>query len=281
VSIEIEVPDPIELSLSDRLRSTYGLNNALVLRRVPGEDSPALRRRLAELAADLLSEIVVPGDVLGLAWARTVNVMVESLTRLARCTVVQLCGVHSRMDMRDSSVETVARAAAISGGAAYPIYAPLVLPDGRTGETLRRQHGIAEAFDAFGSLTKAVVSVGAWQPDQSTVYDVIENERREELARDGVTAEMSAQLFDAGGRVLSTGLRHHVLAIDAEQLRRVPEVVALAGGDAKVAAIDAVLRSGIVTTMITDADAAEGLLERAAADPPSSRAVDRIPPGER
>jgi DNA-binding transcriptional regulator LsrR (DeoR family) len=61
----------------------------------------------------------------------------------------------------------------------------------------------------------------------------------------------------------------------------VPEVVALAGGDAKVAAIDAVLRSGIVTTMITDADAAEGLLERAAADPPSSRAVDRIPPGER
>ncbi|NKQ58943.1 transcriptional regulator [Amycolatopsis sp. K13G38] len=260
VRIEFDLPAPVDVRLSDEVRAAYGLERAFVLDRAASEgDRPQVRRRIGALAARLVSELVTEGDVLGLAWARSVNVMTESVREMARCPVVQLCGVQAGMDMHDRSVETVRQLAAISGGDAYPIYGPLVLPDRRTTEILRRQPGIAETFGQFGQLTKAVVSIGAWLPNESTVYDSLPAAERESIALRGAKAEVAARLFDAEGKPLSTGLAHHVLAISTEELFRIPEVIALGYTAPKAGAIDAVLRSGLVSTLITDTAAAERL----------------------
>ncbi|GAA2341327.1 DeoR family transcriptional regulator [Saccharopolyspora halophila] len=262
VRIEFDMPFPVDVELSERVRAAYGTRRVLVLNRAQSEgERPELRRRVGTLAADLLGEIAVPGDVIGLSWARSVNAMAEAVTTLPRCPIVQLCGVQAGMDMRDRSVETVGRVAAVGGGDAYPIYGPLVLPDRRTTEILRNQPGIAETFEQFGQLTKAVVSIGAWQENESTVYDALPPAERESIRERGATAEIAARLFDADGNSLSTGLAHHVLAIPHEQLRAVPEVIAVGYTTPKAHAIDAVLRSGLVSTLITDAEVADILLD--------------------
>jgi DNA-binding transcriptional regulator LsrR (DeoR family) len=56
-------------------------------------------------------------------------------------------------------------------------------------------------------------------------------------------------------------------------------VIALAGGPAKATAIDAVLRSGLVTTLVIDADTAELLIELARVRPPAQAATARVAPG--
>ncbi|MCP2163548.1 sugar-binding transcriptional regulator [Goodfellowiella coeruleoviolacea] len=272
VRVEFDLPAPVDVGLCEELRSAYGLRRALVLERAPGKQTrPEMRRRIGALAAELLTEIVTKDDVIGLAWARSVNVMTEAIRSLPPCPIVQLCGVQAGMDMYDRSVETVSRLAAVSGGDAYPIFGPLVLPDRRTTETLRKQPGIAETFGQFRNLTKAVVSIGAWQPGESTVYDALGPAEREAIGKRGAKAEVSARLFDADGNALSTGLSHHVLAISAEELRQVPEVIALGYSTPKAEAIDAVLRSGMVSTLITDADTAQLTLELAAKRPPRPR----------
>ncbi|MEV5535281.1 sugar-binding domain-containing protein [Saccharopolyspora shandongensis] len=269
VRIEFDLPVPVDLPMSDEVRAAYGLRRVLVLNRAESKaDRPELRRRIGSLAAQLLAELATPDDVIGLAWARSVNAMAEAVESLPKCPIVQLCGVQAGMDMRDRSVETVGRVAAVGGGYAYPIYGPLVLPDRRTTDILRKQPGIAETFDQFQHLTKAVVSIGAWRQGESTVYDALSPSERDSIGRRGATAEIAARLFDENGNALSTGLAHHVLAITHEQLRQVPEVIALGYTEPKAEAIDAVLRSGIVTTLITDAAAAERILELAAQRPP-------------
>lgn len=266
VRVEFDLPVPVDPALSEELRSAYGLDRVIVLERAERRVTRAeQRRRIGALAAQLLSEIATPDDVIGLSWARSVNVMTEQITSLPRCPIVQLCGVQAGTDMRDRSVETVARLARVSGGAAYPIFAPLVLPDRRTTETLRRQPGIAETFGQFRNLTKAVVSIGAWRENESTVYDALSPAERDAISKRGAKAEVAARLFDADGNALSTGLAHHVLAISHDELRRVPEVIALGYTTPKAEAIDAVLRSGLVTTLITDAEAATEALRLAAA----------------
>ncbi|WP_093416342.1 sugar-binding transcriptional regulator [Saccharopolyspora flava] len=268
IKISFELPFPVDVEQSERLRTAYGLRRALVLNRAHSKaERPELRRRVGALAAQLLSEITVPGDVIGLSWARSVNAMAEAVRSLPKCPIVQLCGVQAGMDMRDRSVETVGRVAAVAGGESYPIYGPLVLPDRRTTEILRNQPGIAETFEQFHHLTKAVVSIGAWQENESTVYDSLSPAERESIRERGATAEIAARLFDADGNELSTGLAHHVLAIPHEQLRAVPEVIAVGYTTPKARAIDAVLRSGIVTSLITDFDVSELLLQLVAHRP--------------
>ncbi|GLY71469.1 sugar-binding transcriptional regulator [Amycolatopsis taiwanensis] len=262
VRVEFDLPVPVDVELSDQVRSAYRLDRVFVLDRAASTGPRSrVRRNIGALAARLVSEIVTEDDVLGLAWARSVNAMAESVQRIARCPVVQLCGVQAGMDMRDRSVETVRHVAAVSGGDAYPIYGPLVLPDARTTEILRRQPGIAETFGQFGKLTRAVVSIGAWRPGESTVYDALPPAESEAIAARGAKAEVSARLFDSEGKPMSTGLAHHVLAISTPELFRVPEVIALGYTAPKAEAIDAVLRSGLVSTLITDTAAAEPLLQ--------------------
>ncbi|GHF86679.1 DNA-binding transcriptional regulator LsrR (DeoR family) [Amycolatopsis bartoniae] len=260
VRIDFDLPVPVDVKLSDEVRAAYGLDQCFVLDRGASEgERPEVRRRIGAVAARLLSEIVTENDVLGLSWARSVNVTTEAVRRLPKCPVVQLCGVQAGIDSRDRSVETVARLASTSGGDAYPIYGPLVLPDRRTTEILRRQPGIAETFGQFKNLTKAVVSIGAWLPGESTVYDAVHPDERAAIAARGAKAEVAARLFDGEGKPMDTGLAHHVLAISTEELLRVPEVIALGYTAPKAEAIDAVLRSGLVSTLITDTPAAERL----------------------
>ncbi|QBI54453.1 Transcriptional regulator LsrR [Streptomonospora litoralis] len=262
VRISIRVPAQIDADLSDRVRAAFGLERAIV---VDGSDDPAqTHRRLGSVAADLLAEIVADDDVLGLAWGRTVNAVGAELTRLARCTTVQLGGVVSHRtygeDASEGSVESVLRAAQLSGGPAYPIYAPLVLPDATTARALRSDPGIAGAFDRFDGLTKAVVSIGGWDEQSSTVFSCLDAESREDLRRRGVRAEISAQLFDSQGTRVHSELDERVLAITDAQLAGVPEVVAVAGGPGKTEAIGVVLRSGLISTLVTDAATARELL---------------------
>ncbi|GAA1894628.1 sugar-binding domain-containing protein [Streptomyces sodiiphilus] len=275
VRIEIRVPAELDADRSDALRARYGLRHVVVVES-PSEsqDDTSDPENLGEVAADLLGELVTEGDVLGLAWGRSTIHMAAALRELPPCTVVQLTGVYDAGTAERGSVEAVRRAAAVSGGAAHPIYAPMLLPDPATAAALRGQTGIAGAFEYFDRVTIAAVSIGSWEPGISTVHDMLSPEERAHYASLGVAAEMSAHLFDADGRRIGRDLGERCITVEADRLRRVPEVVAIAGGRRKADAIAAVLRSGLVTSLVTDTAAAAHLLTAAPGPRPALERVD-------
>ncbi|AEW97724.1 putative transcriptional regulator [Streptantibioticus cattleyicolor NRRL 8057 = DSM 46488] len=278
VRIEIRVPAELDAERSDALRARYGLRHAVVVESPSDQtaDSPD-PENLGAVAAGLLGELVTEGDVLGLAWGRSIITMANALDRLPPCTVVQLTGVYDAGTAERGSVEAVRRAAQVSGGEAHPMYAPMVLPDAATAAALRKQTGIAAAMGYFDKVTVAVVSIGSWEPRVSTVYDALTDAERKHYADLGVAAEMSSHLFDAEGRRVGRDLGERCITVDADRLRRVPEVVAIAGGIRKAAAVGAVLRSGLVTSLVTDTAAADHLLEKQS--PGVRPAIERADPG--
>ncbi|SCK07145.1 DNA-binding transcriptional regulator LsrR, DeoR family [Streptomyces sp. WMMB 714] len=261
IRIEISVPAELDADRSDALRARYGLRHVVVVES-PSEaaDDGADPENLGEVAADLLGELVTDGDVLGLAWGRSTIHMAAALRQLPPCTVVQLTGVYDAGTADRGSVEAVRRAAEVAGGEAHPIYAPMLLPDSATAAALRSQTGISRAFEYFDKVTVAAVSIGSWEPGISTVHDMLSDTEREHYSSLGVAAEMSAHLFDTGGRRIGRDLGERCITVEAERLRRIPEVVAIAGGQRKAAAVGAVLRSGLVTSLVTDTAAADYLL---------------------
>jgi DNA-binding transcriptional regulator LsrR (DeoR family) len=265
VRIEVGVPAEIDTELSERLRSAYGLRHAIVVD-TPEHPETDLRAHLARVAADLLAEIVVERDILGLGYGRTLTVMTEALTRLAPCTVVQLSGALLGVNVQENTIELVRRVATVSGGPAFPIYTPQVLPDFATAESLRRQPQVAEAGRRWNQLTKAVVAVGSWDPPHSQLYVALSERERDRLRAQGACAELCANLLDAEGQPVATDFTDRCITITAAQLRTVEEVVAVGGGHDKVAAFRAVLKGGYATSLITDVIVARALLDQ----PPSS-----------
>jgi DNA-binding transcriptional regulator LsrR (DeoR family) len=260
VRIEIRHAGSVDVDLSARVQEALGLRHCIVVD-TPEVEPASLRRELGSAAAQLITEIVKPDDVLGLAWARSVSAMSAALDRLARCSVVQLTGALSGADVHESSIELVREVARIAGGPASYFYAPLIVPDAATARALRQQPEVARAMDLIPSVTVAVAGVGGWDVGQSTLYDALEVAEREALYEAGVRADVSGILLDGDAVPVRAPLTERMIGITAEQLLPVPEVIAIAYGTSKTEALRLAVRSGLVNGVVTHTAVARGLLD--------------------
>jgi DNA-binding transcriptional regulator LsrR (DeoR family) len=262
VRIEIRHHGEIDVDLSARLGERFGLTHSIVVD-TPEDDAASLRDHLGRAAAELLSEVITPEDVLGLAWARAVSAMVRSLRPLPGTAVVQLTGALAIPDGLDTSVDVVRDAASSSGGTAHLFYAPFTVPDAATARALRLQPEVARAFDQLPLVTKAVAGIGLWQPGQSTLYDASPEADREELRRLGVCADISGVFLDSDGEPVKTELAERMIGINHEQMRAIPELIAIPYGVAKAPAVLAALRSGLIGGLVTHTALAQQVLDDA------------------
>ena len=252
--------DGIDVDLSARLQERFQLHHAVVVD-TPRDDPADVRRHLGRAAAELLAEVITPEDVLGLAWARSVSAMASALPGLPGVPVVQLTGALSFQLGDASSIDLVRDVARAAGGPAYVFYAPFIVRDAATARSLREQPEVAQAFGQLPRVTKAVAGVGFWGPGESTLYDAADEHDRTALRRLGVCADISGVFLSANGEPVKTDLTERMIGIDAEQMRAIPEVIVIAFGMAKVPAMRAALRSGLVDGVVTHTALAQALLD--------------------
>ena len=250
----------IDVDLSARVQDRFGLRHAIVVD-TPDDDAESLRGHLGRAAAELLGEIITPGDVLGLAWARAVSAMARALPPLPGTPVVQLTGALSLPGGPDTLGRRRAGRGRASGGTAYVFYAPFTVPDAATARALRQQPEVARAFSQLPSVTKAVAGVGLWEPGQSTLYDAAAEHDRRALRGLGVCADISGVFVSADGEPVPTELAERMIGISAEQMRAIPEVIVIPYGIAKAPAVRAALRSGLVGGIVTHAALAQRVLD--------------------
>lgn len=263
VRIEIGRPGAmVAAGLSAELQAAFHLRHAVVVD-TPDDNPHAMMERVGRAAAELLEEIVTPEDVLGLGWARSLLAMNEALTQLAPCSVVQLTGALSREDVHDSSIDLVRDVARLGGGKAYYYHYPMILPDAQTAGVLRAEPEVARALEQFGSVTKAVVGLGSWDPPFSTVYDALPPEEREQLRALGVRADVSGVLLDREGAPVVAPVSQRMICVSYEDLVNMPEVIGIVYGVEKAAAARAAMRGGVVTSLITHTSVAQALLAQA------------------
>ncbi|HEU4346785.1 MAG TPA: sugar-binding domain-containing protein [Actinoplanes sp.] len=260
VRISVGSPGAVDAELSDRLRGHLGLRRAIVINTVDADDA-ATRHQLAELTAVLLHDVLTADDVLGLGWSRAVLDTAARLTSPAACDVVQLSGVLSHPEVTVNLVDAVDRLARAGGGHAYSFYAPLFVADPASVDVIRRQPDAAAATAQFSRVTTALVGVGCWRPPASNLRDELTAAERAALERDGVLADVAGILLDRAGEPLSMPLSRQMIGISADQLRSVPEVVALAYGRQKAPAVHIAVRAGYVSTLVTTAAFALALLD--------------------
>lgn len=258
IRFEIVSPPGVDLELSMRLKQRFGLEHAVAVE-VPVDTDAEAQSTLGTVAAGLLDELVGPDDILGLTSGRTLNVMAHALTALPCRAVVQLAGVAG--PIQESGLEVIRRLASFPGVQPWPIYASLVMSDAQTAQGILRQPGIRAAVEMFDEVSVALCAVGSWTPPNSLMMmnPAISNEDRAGLLKRGVVAEIASTLVTDSGEIIHD-LDDRCISVTESQLRAIRSRVAIAGGPAKTRAIRAVLTSGLLTGLVTDAFTAGRLL---------------------
>ncbi|MGB7447791.1 MAG: sugar-binding domain-containing protein [Ornithinimicrobium sp.] len=261
VRIEIVSPGTVDLDLSAAVKEQYGFEHCAVL---AGRSSSPVEDRVAlgQVAADLMSEILTAGDVLGLPWSRSTLAMTEFFTQLPSIEVVQLSGAVEMPGFNATAVDMVRTTARASGGSSRIFHAPFILDDIETARNLRRQASVARTLAAAAEVTHAVVGVGAWTAHHSLIYDLCTEAERRSISSTGVVGEAAGVFFDDRGTPIHNDLADRMITISFEHLHAVPHVVALAAGQPRAGAVAAAVRGGLITSLVTDAELAHALIGR-------------------
>jgi DNA-binding transcriptional regulator LsrR (DeoR family) len=134
------------------------------------------------------------------------------------------------------------------------------VPDAGTADALRRVPEVARTLQQFPSVTKAVVGIGLWAPTESTVYDATEEDVRDALRSRDVCGEIAGAIVDSAGHPVETDLPERMICPTVDQLRAIPEVLAIAYNAVRSPAVGAAVRGGLVDSLVTHASLARTLL---------------------
>lgn len=260
IRIEIHEPSQNLPELADPLRTTLGLP---LVRVVESKGSAAqVRDAVALMAAQLLRESLEDGDVVGMGGGRTMHALGAQITGTPAITVVQLVGTLPST-APTAPLEQLRRGVEESGGSVHTFGAPLF-----AGSAQRRDSWISQlgaVRELYDHLDLAVVGIGAWDPSTSTLRTAYPPAVRTQLDDHAPVAEMLGHWFTAEGGVVAQDVTRRSVTTEIHQLSAAPHVVAVASGGDKARAIMGVARSGLITGLITDRQAAERMLEIAGA----------------
>lgn len=260
VTVVIRDPRSANTDREDDLARLLGVGAVKIVEGVTG--SPGTEAEQIGIAiVDLLEDMVMPGMTLGIAWSRTLDLAARLLPDLPRCDVVQLAGIL-QLPGSDSLPRIITQLGQHAGVTTYPIYAPLVVGEKSTADDVMSQPEIAEALARMDSLDLAVVAIGGWAAEESSVWEKVSPGVREECATAGAVAEISGRLLGVDGSAVHTALDDRLIGVTLDQVRRARTVIACARGRGRVDAVDAAVRSGVIDVLVIDGSLATALLTR-------------------
>jgi DNA-binding transcriptional regulator LsrR (DeoR family) len=265
VQITISPPRGLHIDLESRLEERFGLGVVRVVPAEPGTSPDLLRRQIGAASAAYFARTVHSGDTIGLAWGTTLSAMVQAMAPLPTegVHVVQTLGGVGPPAAEAYAAEVVRRLAQLLGAAPVLFPVPGIVATTEVRDVLLRDSHVQAALRYFDRLDTVYVGIGGIRTNALLAdTDALPPGTAESLVRAGAVGDIALRFFDAEGAPVRSALDERILGITAEQLHKVPRVVAIAGGAEKVDAIQAALRSKMVDVLITDQQTAEELSRR-------------------
>ena len=247
--------------VSEELKARFGLRNALVVPAV--KDAPAENLgRVARAAADWLPTLLKPGDRLGVSWGETVFKISEAAERITipDLEIVQMVG--SRATPLGFAAETCSANLALRFGAnCVNLHAPLVVQRTELANLLREEPVIVEQLEAIRNCNKTLFAAGSCTLESHVVRNgvVSPDELANYLAK-GAKAVICGRFIDADGNPIPGEIDDRMIGVTLDAMLGKELGLLASSGPDKVEPIQAAIRAGFASHLVTCSETAEALL---------------------
>ena len=258
VNIQIKSPLVNNYFLLDELTGRFGIQGGAV---VPEGGNDALtEKQVLTGAVSFLRSPLAGARSVGIGWGGTVDGFIGRLEEHKpggchgqACPLIGTAGFPMRGYHPNELVRVFSEQ---TGFTPNYLMAPSFPSSEQEMELFRNTENYAGVSALWAALEVAVVAIGTHPavPDQATAlrFGARLTERR-------AVGSILSYFFDLAGTFVE-GENDLAIRIPLDQLRRVPQVVAIASSETSLAALAGALRSGLITHLITDEHLARELL---------------------
>ncbi len=266
--------------LERELIERFGIEKAIVS--VNHKDQDKQRELLAGLVASHLDRILTNDMIVAVGIGRNINAISEhaiSSTQRSPTFVCAIGGFYRGGEVMNAD-HISRRLAARFGGGSETLYAPALVGDPHVREALLHNDAVKPTLDKARRAHIALVGVGDINEDSIMVRNGwFSPDEIAELRKCGAVGDLMGYHFiDIGGRPVVTPVRDRVIGLSMEDLKRIPNVIAVASENTKTTAVLGALRAGAITTLATTEAIAQSIvsLEDATRNPHSPQQPEML-----
>lgn len=269
VRISVAEYEPRDRELETDLQRKFALKTVAVIKTMSGATLEEARRTVAYFGASVVAPLIRQESTVAVSGGRTLRELVQLLpeNRELRVSVIQAMGSIDASVGPVDAFELGRSLARRWGGSFSTVNSPAFVPDKKTRDAFLNLHQIRSVHERLGRVDVALIGIGTLENSVFVERATLSAKEFEKLARRGAVGEICGRFFDEEGRECDSPWRDRVIGMELEQLRRTPEVMGVAAGGDRSAAIKAAIRGGLLKSLVIDDHCARALL---AETPPAS-----------
>lgn len=263
VQITILAPPDSFGDLEREVEAAYGLDEIIVVS-IDSDLQSDVRPRLGAAAANYLARCLNEQHLLDLSWGTTLLAVIEALApqNLPDLRVVQMLGGLGRLDAETYGAELTLRLAQVLGAKQRLLPSPGIVASKMVRDSLLQEVNIAESLQLAARADLALVGLGVPEPE-SVIRQagILTDAELSELRHAGAVGDIALRFFTADGQPVDHPINDRIIGLDLDQIKRIPHVIGVAGGEGKFEVIRGALCGKLIDVLITDERTAHRLIQ--------------------
>ncbi|QMV41356.1 sugar-binding transcriptional regulator [Cohnella cholangitidis] len=263
VQISIRNPFSEEQAYERAIAETFGIHDVIVVH-VPDADRQVIDLHVARAASALLESAIKDRDVVGIMAGRTIASIAREMHYVGRKEVqfVPMIGGFGS-DGGAWHANTNARVFAEQFKARHLLLnAPAVVASPEARNLFINESEISKVLESAKRVSLALIGIGQVTKQATIVKSgYFSDEEMAEVRGNGAVCNVSTSFLNESGERVRYDGESRMIGLTIDEIRSIPNVIAVATGDDKVEAIVSALRGKCMDVLVTDMETAKQLLE--------------------
>lgn len=250
------------LELETRICEAFHLTNCIVAPDIGGGEEGGDLRAVAVSAAQFLTGLLSGAGVkrLGVGMGRTLTAAVEAMPKCPRSDleIMSICGSLTRT-LAANPYDIVQKMQERTGGIGYYLPVPYFAENTDEKEMFLTQRSVQDLMSRARQSDAFLIGIGSVENEGHLVQrGMISKKEQENLTSGGAVCDLMGRFLTINGELASGPLSDCAVGLHFGEVRG-RRVIALVGGEGKVAATLAALRTGVITDLVADEALARAL----------------------
>jgi len=255
--------------LEAALEQRFNLREAVVVETTSFEDQHIVAREVGAGAAEYLMRIVQSQESIVISWGGSLLGVVNTLSAgplrndLQGIKVIQGLGGLGKPNKEVHAADLTRRLAQMLGGEAVLLPTPAVAGTREARDAFFDDPFVSQVLVQARTAKLAMMGIGTPRLDSILMREgkIVSWEELEALKHLGAVGDINLRFFNEWGKLTPSSLDERVIGLTLDEIRKIDQVVGVAGGAAKVHAIHGALVGRLVDVLVTDHVTARQLLD--------------------
>lgn len=252
------------VEMENRIKEKFGLEKAIVIETPTKTDDGDLKKLLGKQASELLFDICIAGEKIGISAGGTIFEFIESLSGENKIPGVQIIPMMGSWGSKNPETETNKLVSSMASALKSDfdlLPAPAIVSSEEVKNIFLNEPQIIQVVHLWNQLDSAIFSIGP-EIENSLFPTLTDNPDAVKSAKSkGAVGDIAGRVIDQSGNELDIDYNRKLLSIPLDTLKRIPKRVGIGGGANKYRSVKAALEANLINYLISDYDTCKFILE--------------------